>query len=998
MASNGAREMARRGIIIATAALLMVFSLVYWPATLWGKNQVKTSHVVDYVDILHITMRYAPFGVAVLAHILLSPDPTNGAIQALNRDPQVAISKPKFFVPKWKLYARIGSWSLGEVIIVLVLIVCNFVWWILPVISRFVAPPPHSGHGHGHSTHELNAEAFFSTLAAFAGTAGMWDAGLAIVLAVRENHLTKAAFGNHGGQYLHAIKFHIGVGYVSFALLTYHSLYYFFEYLAKGIFIVAMSPWKSNGGYFNFFGLVSFVALLIMTVTSIYKVRRWNFRVFYWSHQFYVLFLVAACMHFYVSWYFVIGPLLYFVYDRLAGRLNVKRDTVALVSKASDNVVKMVIPLSAGYHSTNGYAPGDYVNVAVPSISALNWHAFSIASYYEASPDRITLYVRTGGHWTTELLRLCHKPSGEIVQVPVKVDGIFGARSTSYLSYDSLVLVAGGTGMAALYPFLKHYTAVHSAGQEKVGVDVHLIWVAKNKGELRGYEEILSDLNNPIGKLGCNVKVHLFLTREKSREALLTIDAAAKTIEANETIKDASKTFTNVPIVGSENSSIETSRNKLGNKLGASYAFGTLLTLAVFGIGIAFYCATRILQFRYNSALCRVKLSYATRGVDHFICFYWYPTAPIIIPIVVAVLFGWIVAVVHDQYRQRRAVASNGILEDGRVDSALNIHEKTLTRKGNAEGLSYSLAADAQAFLDAAPYQKQRPNFAKLFDELEIEFEAAKQLRGGGGDGLVAVLAAGPEGLMNMVEIEVVGKRGTMHFYRESWKYREKLDEERERKLKGREDKSKKKRKKEKEKEKDRKKRKKRKEKEKKEKDKSKKKKSSSKHPKRRRTDDKDHDGDDRRSDSERSEDDREGNGSIEEEPSITNRKRDADRNDVDAESGRSRRSVDEDGSSSRAASPRSSSLRDKGKEKKTDAMSDSSSESGSSSDDDSTSSGESSSDSDDSDSSDSGSDDSRSGKKSKRKRSRHKDKDKKKKKKSDMGSPFRLSAYLHGS
>ncbi|KAJ3059664.1 hypothetical protein HK102_009883 [Quaeritorhiza haematococci] len=486
-----------------------------------------------------------------------------------------------------------------------------------------------------------------------------------------------------------------------------------------------------------------------MGATSVYKVRRKAFRWFYWGHQGYVVFLVGACLHEWTAWYYVVGPMLYFVYDRLAGRINVRLNTTAAVTKASDDVVKVTIRLSNGYAGSKGYAPGDYIIVAFPSISAINWHPFSIASYYPTTPDRITFYVRTGGGWTQKLLTLCDDRVGEPKRVPVKVDGIFGARSTAYLSYDTLVLVGAGTGIAALIPFLKHYAAMHSSGRlTPNGPSIYLIWVAKKKADVLVYNEFLADLADSESKLGCHVDVHLYLTREQhqsSPSATLTgvqhgTVEKAKLAEGNA----ASGNVCDIRIIAETNSgsrapSVSSTTSK--SQSGLCSTFSVLLILAVFGIGIAVYCLNRILMFSYTKTMCQARTAYTLQGWDHFICWYWYRT-PAILPVIVALLFGLIVVAVHDRLQAKSKLADRWRAEDDTPKQHLHADETTLSQIGFACG---------------------RPDFGRFFDVLERQ----QAIRDGG---VIGILAAGPDRLVRAVENEVVGKRPMMHFYRESWK------------------------------------------------------------------------------------------------------------------------------------------------------------------------------------------------------------------------------------
>ena len=54
--------------------------------------------------------------------------------------------------------------------------------------------------------------------------------------------------------------------------------------------------WR-NIGISNFPGVISLLAGLLMWVTSLPGVRRWNFELFFYTHQLYVVFVVFLAMH-----------------------------------------------------------------------------------------------------------------------------------------------------------------------------------------------------------------------------------------------------------------------------------------------------------------------------------------------------------------------------------------------------------------------------------------------------------------------------------------------------------------------------------------------------------------------------------------------------------------------------------------------------------------------------------------------------------------------------
>lgn len=63
------------------------------------------------------------------------------------------------------------------------------------------------------------------------------------------------------------------------------------------------------------------------------------------------------------------------------------------VTRISDDIVRIVAK-SSSFKKLPAYAPGSNVYITVQSISAINRHPFTIASYWPEDPERIVLFAR----------------------------------------------------------------------------------------------------------------------------------------------------------------------------------------------------------------------------------------------------------------------------------------------------------------------------------------------------------------------------------------------------------------------------------------------------------------------------------------------------------------------------------------------------------------------------------------------------------------------------
>ncbi|KAJ3127901.1 hypothetical protein HK098_005542 [Nowakowskiella sp. JEL0407] len=669
-------------IIALLAAVFLLFSLVYLPANAVGNWVPRTVSIIDAPDFQFI--------------FLLSPKTHNYF------NVSAASKVSPLDTPRWTLFKR-WVWTKREVIIGAVLILCNLIWWLLPFATRFQGytykeVDPHAGHGHGMSM-VVTLRTIGDQLSRKAAWAGMWDAALAIIFAVRENQILKSVIGDEAASYHKRIRFHIALGYACLFHQTYHTFWYIGAYAVDVTLQENLYPYLSTSGYFNFVGLLSWLSIAVMAIFSWYTVRRSKYIVFIVSHQLYIVFLATAYIHFQACFYPMLGPLLYFIWDRLQARLYQRRTVKVHASKLNEKTILLQFPLS---EKVQEYAPGDWFNLRIPSISMSEWHPFTLSSYYNDSPKDVSAYVSVTGPWTKKLLKAIEDGKSTF---DANMDGLYGARSNAYLEHQKLIVVGGGTGIAALTPFILHYLSVNPSGK------VNLIWIVKKIEYAASYQELLDIVSDP------RIKVQLFATQETTYEEthagetqhLLLTRNSEKIVESNDT----------------KTAQVDPESDALPSK--SSKVSSIILTTTIFASGILFYVLTRILMTPYNDNVCNDDNAYQLTGSSFFVCFIYYQLAPPFFSTISAALFGWIVAMLFG-------------LKNKETNTPMNIDlDKNLE------------------IVKSLGFSKGRPDIEKVLGEILKTEESS-----------VGITTAGVESMVHSVELFSAGKE-KVAFYRESF-------------------------------------------------------------------------------------------------------------------------------------------------------------------------------------------------------------------------------------
>ncbi|KAL2918059.1 oxidoreductase activity, acting on NAD(P)H, oxygen as acceptor [Polyrhizophydium stewartii] len=793
-------RLATRAIVVVAALVAYGFAVTVIPLNYAGHVSFNPSFgSISQGDVTLMKFIAVPLAGAAIFFALASSHRDADVVDALALDENPAdkaatqgpLGRARSFMvslwtPRFRALSRFSSlfssWSRGDIVISVILILTNIAWWLFPVISRF--------YWAGRGRPPTNVRGWFEFISRAAGPAGTWDAGLAVIFAIRENQMAKAVAGNDAGQYHRVIRFHIALGYASFGLLMFHTVYYLVIYGIDNTLTNKMLPWNTSRGYTNFAGLISVIGLVLMVVTSIFKVRRKNYRLFYWVHQLYTVFFLFAFVHDSMVFYLLSFPVVFFVFDRLLPRLKTLRNTHAMLTRVSPTIVRIDVPISPAFADSSLYAPGDWVNVLVPSVSWLNWHAFSIASFAHTSPNIYSIFVKERGSWTSKVVGL---GAGEGVVVPVKIDGVFGARSTLYLEHEHLVLVGAGTGLAALIPYLFQY-ARSAKGR------ITLVWIARTAAEASVYRELLDALADKRA-LGSRVNLHLHLTREQAHPTpvspitdafhgvdLVRNNSGSSGSSSNESATVASVKHTEIhKSVGfvenkdepkiimiaqtSSLSSTVSSDSRLLARTVSGYdsitslpgrksvgqpkwiaPFGLLsaaLAVVVFGGGIGGFFFGRLVMLGVPRTTCTGRDLFKLTGWNHFVCMYWAYIGSPLCAAVFAAVAGYLFTVAVTLLRTAAAGSATLEMKRDEAEDALAETQRSLQ----------PLSADA--FARSFSWKTHRPDLDAILGGV---FASAGNIPGA----KVAVMAAGPERMV--LEAERVTIAGGHSFFRESFK------------------------------------------------------------------------------------------------------------------------------------------------------------------------------------------------------------------------------------
>ncbi len=260
-------------------------------------------------------------------------------------------------------------------------------------------------------------------------------------------------------------------------------------------------------------GHMMMISLFFITIFSGIYFRRFYFEIFWYTHHFFLLFMMMypfhgigcfvktdkdQCLPYYSVVFFVPFSLLYFVERILReSQKSVKIDSVEFM----DDIFKIKVL------KTKEYQAGQYFLVKCIKVNKLQWHPFTVSSSpYE---KHIEFTIRCSGDWTENLRDILLKNKQDLPFI--KIDGPFGSPIDTICNYDTSVLVASGIGITPYISVLK-YLIRKTRYKPFITKKIDLIWVNR---DIKNFEWFNEDLEY-IKKNCINVKIqfHLYLTEK----------------------------------------------------------------------------------------------------------------------------------------------------------------------------------------------------------------------------------------------------------------------------------------------------------------------------------------------------------------------------------------------------------------------------------------------------------------------------------------------------
>ncbi|EGC30582.1 hypothetical protein DICPUDRAFT_41266 [Dictyostelium purpureum] len=278
-------------------------------------------------------------------------------------------------------------------------------------------------------------------------------------------------------------------------------------------------------------GHIMLIIFILMFSSSMWRIRRPMFEIFWYTHHLFIPFYILLCFHGYSkilkrdpqSWMWIIGPFVFYAIERIIRIARGKKTVV--IEKAIMHPSK-VLELQMKRDNFN-FKPGQYLYLNCPAIAYHEWHPFTITS----APDDeyISVHINIVGNWTRKLFKLLN-PDNKLGLIQedlaktqkrgkrqiLKIDGPFGAPAENFFKYQNLVLVGAGIGVTPFSSILRHLKnqneKQNNSDEEHIKIKkVYFVWVSRQKNSFQWFTDVLAELENDE-RIDSILEIHIFLT------------------------------------------------------------------------------------------------------------------------------------------------------------------------------------------------------------------------------------------------------------------------------------------------------------------------------------------------------------------------------------------------------------------------------------------------------------------------------------------------------
>ncbi|KAJ5276525.1 uncharacterized protein N7525_002882 [Penicillium rubens] len=298
-------------------------------------------------------------------------------------------------------------------------------------------------------------------------------------------------------------KIHRATGWMAVALLSFHIIA---AVQGQGFTF----PLREQQ---NLFTMLAAISLGALALHSIPWFRQWSYEVFLRGHQILAgLFVYGTWQHlplqsasskiylFVAVGTFVLTFLLELItllYNNglFAGNGTPRAIVSFSAMESKEGLVVNAVHIRVLLPRRVKVQAGQYINLWMPSVSLCSWmqtHPFTVTSWSKGKQDTVELLVKPCSGFTADLLRHAPAAAGSSVSFLALFTGPHGV-SEKVSNYESILLLASGSGIAVAIPYLKKMIYGYNTCTSQVR-RLHLVWQVESVDKMTPALSLINNL------------------------------------------------------------------------------------------------------------------------------------------------------------------------------------------------------------------------------------------------------------------------------------------------------------------------------------------------------------------------------------------------------------------------------------------------------------------------------------------------------------------------
>jgi ferric-chelate reductase len=279
-------------------------------------------------------------------------------------------------------------------------------------------------------------------------------------------------------------------------------------------------------------GLAVYVLLCWLNLSTLAPFRNFRYEFFVFQHliTFFGL-IIAIMLHLpstaLYSRVYIWIPIGLYLFDRLVRTLrsmvNNIRPGQATLEVLAGGVTRIRVRTRV-----TGWSPGAHVLLAIPRYGVAQSHPATIASTPTSHNGDLLFILKAQKGFTKNLLESANSSTGSLLPGTKEematqqrthvtfIDGPYGASQGDFACFDTVLLIAGSTGVTFTLPILLDLARRANEQSRKLPVRrVEFVWIIRNASHISWISEELQAAFTAFQQTAIDLKVRIFVTRDE---------------------------------------------------------------------------------------------------------------------------------------------------------------------------------------------------------------------------------------------------------------------------------------------------------------------------------------------------------------------------------------------------------------------------------------------------------------------------------------------------